>query len=182
MGSVQASVAACERRGARLPVLCRHHPQKQLRLLLWARCPSPFGAAGGGAVGLDASSSPLGPAVMLECPGSRHCPRGSSPQPGKQHAPVSPGHSDPTGRRGGRAFGVPGRCCHRQGQADSEGAVHRPLPLLSYFTTCCGFLFKPLPVVQERPGSQGGLDGASEEVSRDEAPPARSQHPEPPTA
>ena len=100
---------------------------------------------------------PLGPAVMLECPGSRHCPRGGSPRPGKLRAPVSPGHSDPTGRRGGRAFGVPGRCCHRQGQADSEGAVHRPLPLLSYFTTCCGFFLQASPSGPGETGPPGRL-------------------------
>ena len=40
---------------------CRHHPQKLAPPGALGRCPSPFRAAGGGAAGIDASSSPLGP-------------------------------------------------------------------------------------------------------------------------
>ena len=102
---VQRSVAARGCRRARLPAPCCHHPQKLA---------PPFGAAGGGAAGLDASSSPR-PGRAARASGSRRCPRGSR----EARAPVSPGRSDlqEAGEAaccGGR---VPGRRCQRQGQA-----------------------------------------------------------------
>lgn len=151
-----------------------------LRLVLWAGACLPSEQLVGVQRAWTQARPLSGPAVMLACPGSCHCPRSSSLQPGRLCALVSPGHSDLKEAGEAKYSGVPGRRCQRQGQANSEGALHTPLPLLSYFTYC-GF-FRPPRAAQERPGSRGGSGRALEEVSGDEAPPARPQHPEPPKA